>query len=260
MKDRLNIAAWHVFALVMVLFMLSPLVMLVIFTFNESPLLNFPLTGFSLRWIKAVFERPDFVNAFRNSLIVTGAVGLASTVVGTMTGMALGRLPVAVSSVVLSVITLPIMVPPLMLGLAFLSYYTGWLHLDLGLPTVIISHLVFTQPFVILIVSARLATFDYSAVDSARDLGATSLTAFITVTLPIIRSSVLGAALIAMALSLDDFLVTFFTIGGRNTLPTFMWGMLRKGLDPSVNVVAVLIMLLSIGVSILGMWATRYRG
>jgi spermidine/putrescine transport system permease protein len=151
-------------------------------------------------------------------------------------------------------------VPPLMLGLAFLSYFTGWLHLDLGLPTVIISHLVFTQPFVILIVSARLATFDYAAVDSARDLGASSLIAFLTVTLPIIRSSILGAALIAMAMSLDDFLVTFFTIGGGNTLPTFMWGMLRKGLDPSVNVVAVLIMVLSIGVSIIGMRITRYRG
>ena len=255
----LNLVLWHVFALAMVLFMLSPLVMLVVFTFNDSPLLSFPLTGFTLRWIETVFDCPDFLTAFKNSLVVTAAVGLSSTVVGTMTALALRSIPASVSSFVLSVVALPIMVPPLMLGLAFLSYYTGWLHLDLGLPTVIISHLVFTQPFVILIVSARLGSFDYSAVDSARDLGASSLTAFLTVTLPIIRPSIIGAALVAMAMSLDDFLVTFFTIGGGNTLPTFMWGMLRKGLDPGVNVVAVLIMVLSIGVSIIGMWATRYR-
>jgi spermidine/putrescine transport system permease protein len=107
---------------------------------------------------------------------------------------------------------------------------------------------------------ARMANFDFAALDSARDLGASRLRAFFSVTLPIIRPSVVGAALIAMALSLDDFVVTLFTIGGGSTLPIFMWGMLRKGVDPTINVIAVILMLLSVAVSILGLRITRYRG
>jgi len=251
---------WRVFAGTVVVFMLSPLVILVVFAFNDSALLSLPMTGFSLRWVEAVLEKPEFFRAFKNSLVVTGTVGVASTVIGTMTAMGLVRLRASVASAVMAALTVPVMVPPLMLGILFLSYYTQWLGLRLGLHTVILSHLVFTQPFVILIVNARMASFDFATIDSARDLGASSLQAFLTITLPIIRSSILGAALISMALSLDDFLVTFFTIGGGNTLPTFMWGMLRKGVDPSINVIAVMIMLLSVGVCLVGLRVTRYRG
>jgi spermidine/putrescine transport system permease protein len=257
---RTNRIAWTMFAALAVTFMLSPLAMLVIFCFNESALLSFPITGLTLHWFAALFERPEFYVALKNSLIVTVSVGTMSTVVGTMTAMGLARLRRTASSTVMAAMALPVMVPPLMLGIMFLSYYSTWLDLRLGLHTVILSHLVFTQPFVILIVNARMASFDFSAVDSARDLGASSAKAFFTITLPIIRSTVVGASLIAMALSLDDFLVTFFTIGGGNTLPIFMWGMLRKGVDPSINVVAVLLMLFSIGVSLIGLRVTRYRG
>ena len=258
--NRWNRPLWYGFATLAVIFMLSPLVILVLFCFNESALLSFPITGLSLRWIEALFARPEFYVALRNSLIVTGAVGLASTVVGTMTAMGLVRLPAAIASATMAALTLPVMVPPLMLGIMFLSYYTTWLDLRLGLHTVILSHLVFTQPFVILIVGARMAGFDFAAVDSARDLGANARQAFFTITLPIVRPTIVGAALISMALSLDDFLVSFFTIGGGNTLPIFMWGMLRKGVDPSINVIAVIIMLLSIGISLIGLRVTRYRG
>jgi spermidine/putrescine transport system permease protein len=94
---------------------------------------------------------------------------------------------------------------------------------------VIIGHLVFTQPIVILIVYARMAAFDYATVNSARDLGASALTAFLTITLPIIRPTIVGAALVAMALSIDDFVLTFFTIGGGSTLPIYMMGLMRRG-------------------------------
>ena len=91
----------------------------------------------------------------------------------------------------------------------------------------ILSHLLFTQPFVVIVVYARMLSFDWRVVESARDLGASPLRAFVTVTLPIIQPTVIGAALIAVALSIDDFVITFFTIGGGNTLPTFVWGMIR---------------------------------
>jgi spermidine/putrescine transport system permease protein len=151
------------------------------------------------------------------------------------------------------------MLPPLVLGVALLSFYVS-IDLKLGLPTVILSHLLFTQPFVILIVHARMVNFDPRVVESARDLGATPLQAFFTVTLPIIRPVVIGAALIAMALSIDDFIITFFTIGTGNTLPTLVWGMIRTGLTPAVNAIGTLILLLTIGSTIIALQLTRYRG
>ena len=97
------------------------------------------------------------------------------------------------------------------------------------------GHIVITQPFVILIIYARMVNFDYAVLDSARDLGASPWTTFRTVTLPLIQATIIGAALIAIAISLDEFVITFFTIGGGNTLPTFVFGKIRTKLDPSIN-------------------------
>lgn len=127
------------------------------------------------------------------------------------------------------VLSAPLMLPPLVLGVALLSFYVA-VGIKLGLVTVIVSQLLFTLPFVILVVTARLRSFDFRIVESARDLGAGRWSAFRTVTLPIIQPSIIGAALISLALSLDDFIVTFFTIGSGNTLPTFVWGMIRTSL------------------------------
>ena len=156
-------------------------------------------------------------------------------------------------------IAAPVMVPPLVVGLALMVFYVT-LGLKLSVFTVILSHLVFTQPFVILIVHARMVGFDYVAVESARDLGASPLRAFFTVTLPIVRSTIIGAAFIAMALSLDDFIITFFTIAGGNTLPTFIWGMIRTQTDPTINAIATLLVSLTVVSSLIAMAVTRYRG
>jgi spermidine/putrescine transport system permease protein len=110
-----------------------------------------------------------------------------------------------------------------------------------------------------LIVHARLANFDWSAVESARDLGASPWIAFRTITLPIIQPTIVGAGLIALSLSLDDFVITFFTIGGGNTLPTLVWGMVRTSLDPTINAIATLLILLSIGSTAIALRLSRHR-
>ncbi len=251
--------AWRLFLGSMVVFMLSPLVILFIFCFSESSLLSLPVTGWTFSWFERVFAESKFWASFENSLIVTGSVGAASTLIGTMAAFGLGRLKPAAANVGLLALTLPVMVPPLVLGVMALTYFSS-LGLTLGLHAVILAHLTFTQPLVIMIVYARMATFDHTTVNSARDLGASQLQAFFTVTLPIIQPTIIGAALVAMALSFDDFLVTFFTIGGGNTLPTLLWGMLRKVVDPTINVVAVILMTVTISVSTIALWLTRYRG
>ena len=117
-----------------------------------------------------------------------------------------------------------------------------------------------TQPFVVLVVMARLASFDWASVDAARDLGATRWQAFRLVTLPQIRAAIVGAALIAAALSLDDFIIASFTIGGGNTLSTFVWGKIRTTLDPSINAIATILLVLTVGITALALRLTRYRG
>jgi spermidine/putrescine transport system permease protein len=131
--------------------------------------------------------------------------------------------------------------------------------LPLGLGTVILGQLVVIAPFVIAILFARLSSFDWSLVESARDLGATPVQAFRTITLPLIRPSLVGSALIALSLSLDDFVITFFTIGSGNTLPTLVWGLVRTTLDPTINAIATLLLALSIGSTILALKVIDYR-
>jgi spermidine/putrescine transport system permease protein len=150
------------------------------------------------------------------------------------------------------------MMPPLVLAVSLLSYYNA-IDLPLNLFTVIISHLLFTMPFVVLVIYARMASFDFTAVDSARDLGASPLVAFRTVTLPMIRPTVIGACLIAMALSIDDFIITFFTIGQGNTLPTMVWGMIRTQLTPSVNAIGTVLIVISLCSSVIALRLTKYR-
>ena len=252
-------ALWRLSAAAIALFMLSPLVMLALFAFSDKRLLTFPITGLTLDWFTVVFESDKFWAAFENSVIVTGTVGIVSTVVGTMAASAFVRMPPRTSGLAMSAITLPVMLPPLVLAVALSNYYTT-VGIRLGLSTVIAGHLVFTQPFVVLIVHARLAGFDQAIVRSARDLGASPFKAFMTVTLPIIRPAIVGAALVAMALSLDDFILTFFTIGGGSTLPVYMWGLMRKGVNPQVNVASLILITMTIGASLIAMRATRYRG
>ena len=252
--------AWRGFAAVVVVFMLTPLVLVVLFSFGRSALTAFPMGGLTLDWYRALLANDSFWPAFRNSLIVAGTVGLSATVIGTMAALALARLPARLSNAAMLWLGFPVMLPALVVGVSLLSFFVRVLDVELSLLTVILAHLVITQPFVILIVHARMATFDYAAVDSARDLGASPLMAFLTVTLPIVRATIVGAALVVIAVSLDDFIVTFFTIGGGNTLPTLVWGMVRTSLDPTINATASILITLTIGCALVALRVSRYRG
>lgn len=257
---RSGVWAWRGFGGAVMLFMLAPLALVVLFSFGKSALTAFPMGGLTFHWYRALAANDSFWPAFRNSLIVAGAVGLSATVIGTMAALALARLPPRLGNAVMLWLGFPVMLPALVIGVSLLSWFVRVLGIELSLLTVVLGHLVITQPFVILIVHARMATFDYAAVDSARDLGASPLVAFFTVTLPIVRATVVGAALIVMSFSLDDFIVTFFTIGGDNTLPTLVWGMVRTSLDPTINANATILITLTIGCALVALRVSRYRG
>jgi spermidine/putrescine transport system permease protein len=256
----LGAALWWSYGGLIILFMTVPLVLVVLFSFNSSALTSLPLTGLTFDWYRHLFANAAFWPALSNSLIVGIVVAGVSAVVGTASALALSRLPPRAAGRLIAGFSLPMMLPALIIGVALLSFFVRFLGFQLSLATVILGHLVIAQPFVILIVYARMATFDHAMVESARDLGATRWRAFRTVTLPIVQPTIVGAALIALSVSLDDFVITFFTIGGGNTLPTMVWGMVRTSLDPTINAIATLLILLSVGSTILALHLSRYRG
>jgi spermidine/putrescine transport system permease protein len=257
--NRTSNIVWRGVGALFVVFLLSPLALVVLFSFTSRAQSAFPIEALSLRWWAEMIADPKFAQALRNSLIISGTVGVVSAVIGTMTALGLAQLEPRRARFAAALLCLPLMLPPLVLGVTLLTFYSRT-HFPMGLQTVILSHLLFTLPFAVLVIYARLRNFDFRVVESARDLGASPLHAFLTVTLPIIRPTVIGGALIAVALSLDDFIITYFTISGGVTLPTFVFGMIRTALTPKANAIGTLILVMTIGTTLIALRLTRYRG
>ncbi len=257
---RARDSIWLLMMALCLIFMVGPLVLVVLFSFGSNPLIGFPMGGLTLSWYEKLAVDEGFHDAARISLIVAASVSLLSTITGTLAAFALGRMQPNWGRPVLAVISVPVLLPPLVVAIAIVVLVVRGLGLRLGLPVVVVGHVLVTQPFVILIVMARLTSFGTASVEAARDLGATRWQAFRLVTLPQIRTAIIGAALISAAISLDDFIIASFTIGGGNTLSTFVWGKLRTTLDPSINVIATILLLSTIGMSVLALRLTRYRG
>jgi len=246
-------------AVLLMTFMIAPIALVILFSFSSNPLISFPIGELTFDWYRKLFGTKAFQDALGNSLIIAGSVALTSAVVGTSAAIGIARMPAGAMTASLALVCLPIMFPGLMTGIVLLSFYVS-VGIKLSLFTVVLSHLVVTQPFVILVVYARMSTFDFTMLDSARDLGATAMAAFWTVTFPVISSAVIGATLLAAAYSIDDFVITFFTIGSGNTLPTLVWGMIRTSLDPRVNAIATILILVTIASTVLAIRLSRYRG
>lgn len=259
-KARLLDFIWIVLALTIAVYLLTPLALVVLFSFNTSALTSLPLSGLTLDWYRKLLAIDYFWPALYNSVVVAVVVSAVSVVTGTLAALALARMETRRAARLIAMLSLPMMLPGLVIGVALLSYFIRLFTLKLGLQTVILGQLVVVQPFVIAILYARLQSFDWSIVDSARDLGASPGYAFFSVTLPVIQPTVVGAGLIALAISLDDFIITFFTIGSGNTLPTMVWGLVRTSLDPTINALATLLIAASIGSTALALRFSRYRG
>jgi ABC-type spermidine/putrescine transport system permease subunit II len=175
----LSTVLWRALSLVFVVVLLSPLALVVLFAFSDKAISNFPVTGLSLRWWEAMLDFPTFWPALANSLIIGVAVGLSAAVIGTLAALGLVGMPQRRAQMLTAILALPLMLPPLFLGVMLLVWYL-FLGLKLGLMTVVLSHLLFALPFVVIVVYARLATFDMRIVEAARDLGASPVRAFFT--------------------------------------------------------------------------------
>jgi spermidine/putrescine transport system permease protein len=230
-------------ALLSYAFLYLPLAVVVVYSFNDSRL-NAEWVGFTLDWYRTLFRDEEMLLAARNSLLIAGISSLAATLLGTMAGLAMHRyrprwLP-------LLVIT-PVAMPEILLGVSLLVFFIQVLHLTLGLLSVVLAHITFSIGFVAIIVRARLAGMDESVFEAARDLGASPWQTFRLVTFPLILPAVVAGGLMAFTLSIDDFVITFFTAGvGVSTLPLQIYSMIKIAVTPEVNAVSTLLMLLTL--------------
>lgn len=236
-----GLLAWG-FSVAVLLYLFVPVAVTVLFSFTTSPRLSLPVTGLTLDWYEKAFSNPLFTDALANSLILAFLSAVVAGVLGASFAFGVARLRRRTRNILLTAGVLPAIVPALVLGISLALFFQE-AGLSQGLRNAAIGQALVGLPFVILTMYARLETFDFSTLEAARDLGASPWRAFRDITFPLVRPSLLGAALLAMALSLDDFVVTWFNVGSRQTLPVLIWGLLRRGIDPSINALASTVLL-----------------
>lgn len=228
-------------------FLYLPIVFLVLFSFEQADTPGFPITGLTLHWYEKMLTDSAIHSALFNSVLVAVIVAILATTIGTMAAFPLVRGGIRFAGAARILFTLPIMIPGVLIGLGLLVFIT-LLGIKLGLHTVIAGHLVFTTPFVVLIVAARLQGFDRRLEWAAADLGASNRETLRHIVLPLIAPAIVAGALLSVTLSIDEFVVTFFTIGPQLTLPLFIITQIKFGVTPEVNALATVILVVTLTV------------
>jgi spermidine/putrescine transport system permease protein len=254
-------------------FLYAPIIGLMLFSFNASRT-NIFFGGFitqfgplimdgstvvqspcgPFHWFCELSRNAEVMNATKNTLTIAFISTITATIIGTLAALAMQRYDFRLKSFSQLSLYIPIVIPEIVMGIGILVLFSqvfsfmnstlglaGGARLTMGLPTVIVSHITFSIPFVTLVVQARLQGFDKSFEEAAMDLGANELVTFWRVTFPMILPGVLSGALLAFTLSLDDFVITFFTTGpGSTTLPIYVYGLLRRIITPQVNALSTI--------------------
>jgi spermidine/putrescine transport system permease protein len=228
-------------------FLYVPLVIVVVYSFNNSRL-NAEWVGFTLDWYDKLFHNQEMLAAAGNSLLIALTASAVSTVLGTMAGVAMYRYRARLLQIL---VLAPIAIPEILMGVSLLIFFV-LLNFTLGLVSVALAHIAFCIGFVAIVVRARLAGMDETLTEVARDCGASPWNAFRYITLPLIMPGVIAGALMAFTLSIDDFVITFFTAGaGTVTLPLQIYSMIKIAVTPEVNAVSSLLMLLTLALIII---------
>lgn len=224
------------------MFLYLPLIILVLYSFNDSRI-NVGWVGFTLKWYKTLFSDKLLIDAAIHSLLIALIASLASVVLGTLAGVALHKYRIPFLS---SLIMVPIAVPELLVGVSLLLFFL-LINFTLGFASIVLAHIAFCLSFVAIAVKTRMHGMDDSLIDAARDLGASPVKAFFFVLIPTILPGIISGGLMAFTLSLDDFVITFFTAGvGASTLPLAIYSMLKMGVTPEVNAVSTMIILITL--------------
>jgi spermidine/putrescine transport system permease protein len=229
---------------VVYLFLHLPILVLMVFSFNDSKF-SVDWRGFTLQWYRSLLERPDILGGLRVSLIVGTLATLISAVLGTMVALALARHRFRGRRALEAFLYVPIVTPEIVVGISLLILF-ALIELPLGITTITIAHVAFCISFVVIVVLARLEGMDQNLEEAAMVLGADELTTFWKITVPQLWPGILAGALLAFTLSFDDFVITSFVSGsGSSTLPIVVYGMVRRNVEPSINAISTIILLVT---------------
>jgi spermidine/putrescine transport system permease protein len=251
--------ALTVYAGLAVAYMLIPIAVIAVFSFAETPRdrLNFSLGGgFTLEYWDNAFGVTELNEAMLLSLELAALSTLAATAIGTLMAIGLVRHQFVGRRAANLLIVLPMATPEIVIGASLLSMFIIY-SVPLGFTSLLIAHIMFSISFVVIVVRSRLIGFDRSIEEAAADLGATPLTTFRTVTLPLLAPGVLAAGLLAFALSIDDFVISNFNAGARETFPLWVFGVAQRGIPVQANVLATLLFVLIVTAVALVLWQQR---
>ncbi|AXI54364.1 spermidine/putrescine ABC transporter permease [Sulfitobacter sp. JL08] len=225
-------------------FLYIPILVLMVLSFNRAGLPTV-WTGFSFEWYGKLLESKAILSAARNTLIVAVVSTVLATIIGTL--LAVGVETRRQSAALDAILFAPMIIPDIVLAIALLSFYSA-LSVTLGLHSIILSHVVFNIAFVVAVVRTRMRNFDHSILEASADLGASEFTTFRRVLLPAILPGVIAGALLSFTLSIDEFIIAFFTAGpgtSSTTLPMQIYAMIRFGVTPEINAMATIVMFVS---------------
>jgi spermidine/putrescine transport system permease protein len=266
-RDTRQLSSTSVFARVLMviaivlifLFLYAPVVVMGMFSFNNSKVQTLPLQGFTTKWYQALGSDPTMQDAIRFSLQVTLTAVLLSLLFGTLFALIVTRVRFPGLRIMQGLILVPVVLPGMVLGISLLLAFR-LIGVDPGPLTVITAHTVFLTPIVMFIVAGRLRTIDPSLEQASMDLGGNRVKTFLNVTLPAIRISLIASALLCFTVSFDEVAVTFFVTGFRQTLPVHIWTLLRFGFTPEVNAVLAIIATVSLVAVVTAAWLLSRSG
>lgn len=230
----------------MYFFLYAPIALLILFSFNASPSGTLPISGFTLRWYRELFDDYFLIESMSNSLFVAAVATPLATIIGGLCAYALARTSFPFRPLVSSGLLMPMIVPGILLGAAMLLVLRPILGVPLSLWTAAAGHVVVTTPYAVMAIGNRLYGYDRRLDAAAADLGATPWRVLRHVTVPLVLPGIIAAALIVFTVSLDTFGVTFFTIGSEGTLPMYIWSQVEMGIRPTVNALGTLFITASI--------------
>jgi len=221
------------------LFLYAPIIVLIIYSFNSGTTRG-SFEGFSIVWYKKLFEDSQIMSALLNTLSLAFLSAVISTVIGTFTAYGIHNLGKKMKNLMLNVNYLPVLNPDIVTGVSLLILFV-FMGMTLGYSTLLLSHIIFNIPYVIISVLPKFKQFNHSIYEAAIDLGASPFKAFTKVVVPEIMPGIISGFLIAVTLSIDDFVVSFFTTGsGVTTLSISIFSMARKGIKPEINALSSL--------------------
>lgn len=253
-------ASWNllrVYTILVYLFMFTPIAVVILLAFNSSQFGAFPMEGFSFRWFVALWENDAIVRAFQVSLLLGALTAVISTTLGVLASLALIRYDFPGKQSLTTLLIAPILVPEVVLAVALLLFLR-WLELHKSFTMLLLGHVIFTLPFVLLVVQARLVGIKREYEEAAQSLGANPFQTFFQITLPLLLPAVVAGFLFAFTISFDDITGTlFWKPGGIETVPTQIFAMLRHSISPEINALGTVMIILTVALPLLGVAVAR---